>query len=276
MAQRLYKNSKLISNLFSSKTRYDLDIEDENPTYTKLLKLIDKEKWFYTDKKIPYTHNEFGYRSNEISDIKDNDYVLTFGCSYSYGTGLFYEDTYSYKLSKELGLKNINLSIPGSGLNIQRMNTTLFVNNFLKIRKPKYVIYQYPHDYRVTLSLKIDDCLEINTRTANTGDDYINEEYIRKYYVENSGEKEIQDLLMPLYLNNIWEVQNIPVFHITFSDYIQEFKSDFQNFKILNIDDIDVKSKNDKLYYLARDLSHNGIEFHDKVYKTLLNKIKNG
>lgn len=89
---------------------YDSDINFNNPTFNKLIKHINKDSWYYNNKKIYYKHNEYGYRSDNLSDINDNDYILTFGCSYSYGVGLFYEDTYSYKLANELNLKNINLA----------------------------------------------------------------------------------------------------------------------------------------------------------------------
>ena len=35
-------------------------------------------------------------------------------------------------------------------------------------------------------------------------------------------------------------------------------------------------NKDEYLYLLARDLSHNGREFHDKVKEIILKKIKNG
>ena len=250
---------------------YDLDI-DFNPTYDKLINSIDKSRWYYTDKKIWYHNNEYGFRSDNMSTIKDNNYILSFGCSYTFGVGLFYEDTYSYKLSQELDLKNINLGMPGSSSKEMLYNTTLFVNSYKK-RLPKYVVYQYPHDYRVPLTKynKEDDCLRIKTDTAQMAD-FSKNQYIKDYYIENSGEKYLQDLLIPLYLNNIWKALGVPIFHITFEDYIQEYKSDFQNFEILNITDDNPKN----IYELARDLSHNGIKFHDKVYKTILNKIKNG
>jgi hypothetical protein len=255
---------------------YDLDI-DNNPTYNKLIGLIDKSRWYYTDKKIWYHNNEYGYRSDNMSTINDNDYILSFGCSYTFGVGLFYEDTYAYKLSKELNLKNINLGIPGSSSKEMMYNTTLFINSYNKKRLPKYVVYQYPHDYRVPLCKYNEefDSLNLTTDTANTPD-FGQNEYIKNYYLENSGEKYLQDLLVPLYLNNIWTALGVPVFHITFDDYIQEYKSDFQDFEIMNVENIGYAGKGEHLYHLARDLSHNGIEFHDKVYKTVLNKIKNG
>ena len=270
----LKNNSKLLE--IGVKDGYDLDLS-HNPTFEKIIKQIDLSKWHYNNKKIYYKHNEYGYRCDNISDITDNDYLLTFGCSYSYGTGLFYEDTYSYNLSKELNLKNINLSIPGSGIKLIEYNTTLFVNSFSSIKLPKYVIYQYPHDYRVSLGLEQGNELAISTETAGHNTDrWDGDSYMNNYYIKNSGEKHLRDFTTPLYLNNIWESLGVPVFHITFGDYTQKYKSDFQNFEILNIEDDNQNNKDEYLYLLARDLSHNGREFHDKVKETILNKIKNG
>ena len=270
----LKNNSKLLEA--DVKDGYDLDLS-HNPTFEKIIKQIDLSKWYYANKKIYYKHNEYGYRSDNLSDIKDSDYILTFGCSYSYGTGLFYEDTYSYKLSKEFGLKNINLAIPGSGIKLQELNTTLFINSFSNIRLPKYVIYQYPHDYRVSLCLSDGEKLNLETQTAGANTDgWEGDGYMNNYYLKNSGEKHLRDFVTPLYLNNIWKSLGVPVFHITFGDYNHEFKSDFQDFEILNIEDDKQHNKDEYLYLLARDLSHNGREFHDKVKETILNKIKNG
>lgn len=256
------------------KILYDVDINPKYPkiAYTRNFDKLDLDKWFYTNKRIPYQLNEYGYRSDKLSSIDDSDYILTFGCSYSYGTGLFYEDTYSYKLANKLNLKNINLAIPGGGISEMVYNTILFDNNFTNIRLPKYVVYQYPSDYRVTLGKEYSNLDSIQLKTIGVSrNEYTEIDYINDYYIKNSGEKKIKDLLFPLYLNNIWESLGVPVFHITFDDYIQELKSDYQTFDILNIKD-DCTS----LYDKARDLSHNGIKFHDKVKEIILNKIKNG
>ena len=281
----LTKRDKLLKVLGvePGQTVYDIDIYDEHEEYHRLLAKINLDKWYYNNKKIPYTHNEYGYRCDNLSDIKDNDYGLSFGCSHTYGTGLFYEDTYSYKISNELNVKNINLGMPASGIKVQQYNTTLFVNNFASIRLPKYVIYQYPHDYRVSFSNFdfVDDKLELPQRPAEISNIGINDEeydkldYTQKFYLENPGEKHLQDLLVPLYLNNTWASLGVPVYHITFgNDFPQEYKSDYQDFNIQKIKRPDYG--NQHLYHMARDLMHEGIEFNDKVKEIILKKIKNG
>lgn len=267
---RIAYNTKDIILRIDNNSKSGYDFDKNNPTFKKLIKTIDTDKWYYKDKKIFYNYNEYGYRGDKLSTINDNDYLLTFGCSYTHGVGLENKHTYSHKLSKKLNLKNINLSVAGSGIQIQDLNTTLFVNYFKNIRLPKYVIYQYPNDYRVTLSKHIEDKLVIESQSASSKM-YDENYYIENYYLKNQGEKYVKDVFIPLKINNIWESLGVPIFHITFNDYIQELKSDFQNFEILNI-----KDDNHNIYERARDLSHNGRKFHDKVYKTILNKIKNG
>jgi hypothetical protein len=67
----------------------------------------------------------------------------------------------------------------------------------------------------------------------------------------------------------------VPVYHITFGDdFPQEYKSDYQYFNIEKIKRPNYG--NQYLYYMARDLTHEGREFHDKVKEIILNKIKNG
>ena len=39
---------------------------------------------------------------------------------------------------------------------------------------------------------------------------------------------------------------------------------------------LDIVDGNHDIHERAKDLSHNGRNFHDKVYKTILKKIKNG
>ena len=149
---------------------------------------------------------------------------------------------------------------------------------FRLIRKTDKAIQKRPPNKRLqALQTTLGERYEqYKTETAGHNTDrWDGDSYMNNYYIKNSGEKHLRDFTTPLYLNNIWESLGVPVFHITFNDYNQELKSDFQDFEILNIRE-STYSQEEYLYYKARDLSHNGREFHDKVKEIILNKIKNG
>jgi hypothetical protein len=56
-------------------------------------------------------------------------YLVTIGCSQTYGSGCKLEDTWSYKLSKELGLEEINLSCNGAGWYYIQNTLNSFINS---------------------------------------------------------------------------------------------------------------------------------------------------
>ena len=64
--------------------------------------------WYYYDKQIDYKYNSWGYRTKEFSELND-DYILVFGCSFTEGIGLNYDDTWASKLGKKLNLDVFNL-----------------------------------------------------------------------------------------------------------------------------------------------------------------------
>lgn len=259
----------------------NMDLESVNSDYYKKVKKLDKSKWYYFEKDIDYIHNEYGYRSDLISDIQSDDYLLTFGCSYSYGYGLFYEDTYSYKLSKKLGLKNINLSVPGTGLGFHIANSTLFLNYLINknIRLPKYVIIQYPSWSRLSFFEKEiqDEQINLLGKTASSSENRNINAYYKNYWILNAGESFKESMISPIYINNMWKSIGVPIFHIDFGDFNQDkYKSNFQNFSIVDYSTLQDNQYEENYYELARDLSHNGKEFHNMIFKDILNKIKNG
>lgn len=56
-------------------------------------------------------------------------YLVTIGCSQTYGQGCLLEETWSYKLAKELGLEEINLSCNGAGWYYLKSILYSFINN---------------------------------------------------------------------------------------------------------------------------------------------------
>lgn len=55
-------------------------------------------------------------------------YLVTIGCSQTYGQGCTVEETWSYKLAKELGLQEINLSCNGGGWYYIENTLTTFID----------------------------------------------------------------------------------------------------------------------------------------------------
>jgi hypothetical protein len=125
--------------------------------YEELYLKNKKEKgpdWYYYDNEIEYKFNSWGYRAKEFDDL-DDDYLLTFGCSYTEGVGLHYDDMWSTKLSKTLDLDIFNLGAGGTSPDFQMYNTILFFNHVLKLNKlPKLVVYQWPEIHRIVYAFK--------------------------------------------------------------------------------------------------------------------------
>ena len=89
---------------------------------------------YYYNKKIEYKYNSWGYRTKEFKDLED-DYILIFGCSFTEGIGLYYDDMWATKLSKELKLDVFNIGMGGTGVDFQFYNTTLIHNHIIKNNK---------------------------------------------------------------------------------------------------------------------------------------------
>ena len=97
-------------------------------------------KWSLS-KNIDYQFNSYGFRSDEFFET---DNLVSLGCSFTMGMGIPYESTWSYIISKKLGLANFNLSIDGASAD------TCFrmAVNWIHQLRPKIVLYQSPEASR--------------------------------------------------------------------------------------------------------------------------------
>lgn len=96
--------------------------------------LLKDNNW-WSRRRITYCFNDHGFRCDNF--IKESQSIMFLGCSFTFGVGVFYEDTYGYNVSKQLNLKNINLGIPGTS-----SNTAFRLGSYwIPILKPKIVIY---------------------------------------------------------------------------------------------------------------------------------------
>ena len=238
-----------------------------------------KEKgpnWFYYDNRIEYKFNSWGYRSKNFEDLSEN-YLLTFGCSYTEGIGLHYENTWSAKLAKSLGLDLFNLGSGGSGSDFQMYNTILFFNSVLKSGKlPKLVVYQWPTNHRITYAFKNEEtnAIEFQPFSGALPEEWYPQNSL-KYgnwyfysYLENCGELIKNNNLFPMTVDALWKSAGVKVLHWTYSDDFEMInKESFisNNVDLINVID-DSQSK-------ARDCSHNGIESQDIVVNHLIKKL---
>lgn len=108
-----------------------------NPTTRKQL---EEAGWF--DQKIIYQFNSHGFRSPEF-DINDN-YFISVGCSFTFGTAIQTEQRYSDIVAKQTGLTSYNLGIQGG---CDDTSVRLLITWLDKL-KPKFVVYQNTFEQR--------------------------------------------------------------------------------------------------------------------------------
>jgi len=266
------KDYPIIENILQSNKTMEFNSTDNEYEYIKNKEKLGKE-WYYYDKKIEYKYNSWGYRCKEFNQLND-DYILTFGCSFTEGIGLDYNDMWTTKLSKETGLDVFNMGMGGTGVDFQFYNTTLVHNYILNNNKPpKLVIYQWPFDHRTTYSFKesIGNKEIIGLLPYSVSHHSKNVDYFEKWYshsfIENEGELIKQSNIYPIACNNLWKSMGIKVLNWTWeTDFTMKHNEIFSN-------DIELHNIIDTTNYTARDCTHNGHLSQDIVVDFLLYKI---
>ena len=99
----------------------------------------------YIDNPISYKINRFYCRVDDLDFNPTKPGNIFLGCSHTFGIGHHLENTWSYRLNKEIGGEYFNLSVPGTG--IQHGYMRLLLNLPLLINVKNLFIY-YPHHYR--------------------------------------------------------------------------------------------------------------------------------
>jgi hypothetical protein len=266
------ENCPVIENILQSNKTMEFNSTDNQDLYIENKKKLGNE-WYYYNKKIEYKYNSWGYRCKEFDDLND-DYILTFGCSFTEGIGLHRSDMWTTKLGKKTGLDVFNLGMGGTGVDFQFYNTTLIHNYILKKNKPpKLVIYQWPFEHRTTYLFKesIVDKEVIGLLPFSVSHESENVYYFEKWYshsfIENEGELIKQSNIYPMVCNNIWKSMGIDVINWTWeTDFTMKHCDIFSN-------DIELHNIIDTTNYTARDCTHNGHLSQDIVVDFLLDKI---
>lgn len=109
---------------------------DTQELYQKnlILKKLELEKYGWIDRKFTYKFNKYGFRCDNFTQEPS---IMFLGCSFTLGTGLPMEDTWSYKTAQSVKLKRVNLGVGGGA------NDTAFrlANFWLPRILPKIVVF---------------------------------------------------------------------------------------------------------------------------------------
>lgn len=124
-----------IARRVKSQTVDFVDSREESIFKTAKETLVD---WSWANRPISYTLNSHGYRMSEFKDVDWDNYVVSLGCSFTVGVGLPVEETYSYRISKLLGMDLVNAGVMGGGNDLILANLYTLLANAPK--PPKMII----------------------------------------------------------------------------------------------------------------------------------------
>lgn len=217
-----------------------LDSEERyNENLTSCPELLKRFNWI--DSKIDYTFNSYGFRSDEFNLDPS---VMFLGCSHTFGIGLPLENTFPHLVSKQLGLKNFNLSNSGGSNDL----AFRLAHNWIPQLRPKVVVLFSPEAAR-------SEAIDMDNITHQFGSwqqwqAISNDSYWSKF-ISNKINYNANKLKNQLAINYICDKLNIKLFV----------------FDIMNIS-TQVSSTD-----LARDLTHMGVNTNKNIAEYILTNI---
>ncbi len=233
---------------------------DTEKLWRKNCKKYGKSWKYYNDTSINYSLNSLGYRGNDVSTIKDNNYFISLGCSHTMGIGLALEDTYSDRLSKKLNMNYLNCGLGGSSTNLLWANSIRLVKN-LKIL-PKFVVLQWPSINRLTI---------FKTGTIKTfvpnhylfSDNYIESRLFESYIMSKDFSYNQTQLYFDS-VNLLWNFAKVKTINFTLDDDV---------FDLLKIDQLLKFVDNSDYNSFARDVGHYGKNHHKVIADFIESKL---
>ena len=108
----------------------------QNPTHRAFF-----EKNGYTEQSITYRFNSEGFRDKEFSTAE----CLTFGCSFTMGTGINEDQTWPVQFSKLTGYSVANLGLAGTSND----TAARLALHYIPIFKPKVAIWVQTDPHRI-------------------------------------------------------------------------------------------------------------------------------
>ena len=143
----LFRNDEAVTKSNRILKWFPMDSEE---LFNNNLKKEPKNKslLYYLDNPITYKLNEYGFRADSFETKKPGNVFL--GCSHTFGIGHHLEDTWSYKVNKEVGGRFFNLGSPGTGIQtslrlLQYWSTKLNIKNIFHYQ-PIYHRYEFYTD----------------------------------------------------------------------------------------------------------------------------------
>lgn len=227
--------------------------DNERLLFSKAKELPNFPKIYldYKNNPIIYSYNKAGYRSNHYSIPNNEDYLMVFGCSQSWGSSLHQEHRYSDILEKTLNLNVINVAIPGGSANFileHVINLTLSGYKF-----PKYAVLQWPHFNRYIF---------LGERGEYIANSHTSGDFFKVYKTLITKDENIflyKYIQSYLFVNKILNDNKTTCFNFSF---------DINESKMLNCNFIPIID-------IARDGQHAGINTHKTVAEHVLKNIHN-
>ena len=204
-----------------------------------------------------------GYRTDEIENIQDNEFFITYGCSHTEGVGLAEDEIWVSNVERSLNLKCLNYGYGGTGPDLQMINSMCFLKNTSK--RPKFVLVQWPELTR-TLFFR-DIPLFLGPRFSNINAQITN--FYNAYISENN---DINRSTAAIYTTTLmWNLASIPIYSFSLQDgynhieFVKRYQQSSVEYNYIYKD-----------IHKARDASHFGPIYHRLLSEWVINEFQLG
>ena len=233
--QQRYAGQTLLWCSSDSKERFNANLKND---HTK--KLLEMNNWLDVEQnsKLTYNFNSQGFRSREITT--EHRGFAVFGCSFTMGLGLPYDELYHEQLAKELKLPADNFGVNGAS------NGLMFriAQYWLPIVRPHFVIVQTTFKER----FEIINQYNVSTVMSPQWEEVSTQQVFRNWWFTDANsiaDKQRNELAIRYLCHKL----DIPIFVID--------EKDFTNPQL----------------GLARDIEHPGLPSHQRVANSLVEQI---
>lgn len=275
-------------NNFSYETKYHVTDDPiqhdkllDDKLETKILQqngyayLNDTTRWVIND-NVRYKFNKFGLRCEELTD---KDCIAFFGCSHTFGTGLDQSHIWPEIVSKNLGLRCVNIGFPARGIDLCSLYAELFFKAEIKNCKAIVVmlppparkstfIHTYDHESKIKTGIYQNEWLETNLEQnyyRKNLDDIFHETVLKFQDPGNPTQILAQDTLDK---HNCFKRTSSALRSITL--LAKELDVPIKMYSSFIDLDVGVAGNTD----FARDNMHGGVKTHNKFANRVVNELQ--